>query len=93
MLPIEKSFEQLIDAAFTKINRFKDGNALFYSKFPKSRAVVSNWKSGKVVPTESDKGLFLKTASEVIKQLKIKEEKLDRANNQLLSEFTSLVSA
>jgi len=88
-----ENFMQLIDDAFAKINRFEDGNTLFYSRFHKSRAVVSTWKSGKVIPSETDKGLFLKTASDVIKELKVKKEAKDKENNKLLSEFTSLLSA
>lgn len=89
----EKKFTQLIDDAFAKINKFQNGNVFFYGRFHKSRAVVSTWKSGKVVPSEADKGLFLKTANDVIKELQVKKEEMDAENSELLNEFTSLVSA
>ena len=89
----DKSIKEIIEEAFAKINQFEDGNTLFYQKFHKSRAVVSTWKASKVVPSDQDIGIFIKTASEVIKELSMKKEKAVKENSKLMNEFNSLISA
>ena len=64
-----KSIVSVIGDTFEKINRFEGGNTRFYDRFHKSRAVVSTWKSGKVVPSDTDIGNFIRTANDTIREL------------------------
>ncbi len=89
----EKSFVALINEAFDKINKFEGGNTLFYGRFHKSRAVVSTWKSGKVLPTQTDILKFIKVSNEVIKECNAEIEKRNREQIELMTEFTGLISA
>ncbi len=88
----EKKTTQIINEAFDTINKFENGNALFYKKFNKSRAVVSFWKSGKITPTISDMIRFIKVSNEVIKTCRAKDEKVNERKAQLLDTFSHLVA-
>lgn len=88
----EKGVSDVINEAFAKINKFEGGNELFYSRFHKSRAVVSTWKSGKVVPVQTDMIKFMKVSNEVIKECTVESEKRNKEQSKLMNEFTNLTS-
>lgn len=83
----------LINEAFDKINKFEGGNILFFQRFHKSRAVVSTWKSGKVVPSDTDIGNFIRTANDTIRELSEEKARQEKENAELLNEFQTLLSA
>ncbi|MCF0060142.1 hypothetical protein MUK70_12895 [Dyadobacter chenwenxiniae] len=83
----------MIDQAFAKINQFPGGNTLFYTRFSKSRAVVSTWKSGKVVPSDKDLMEFLQVSNDVIKELRDIQAQSIVRQTELLEEFQSLILA
>ncbi|SDE83434.1 hypothetical protein SAMN04487996_107133 [Dyadobacter soli] len=89
----EKAFPILVKEAFSKINEFAGGNSLFYSKFFKSRAVVSSWKSGKVKPMPGDIIEFISVSTEVIRECQALRSKEEERQHELISEFNALVSA
>ena len=89
----ENTFKKTIDEAFNKINQFQGGNILFYKKFHRSRAVVSTWKAGKVIPQHDDILKFIEVSNEVIRECIAEKEARNKKQSELMSEFTSLVSA
>ncbi len=88
-----QTIPQIIGNAFDKINQFEGGNALFYERFHKSRAVVSTWKAGRVTPAQTDVTKFIKVSNEVIRELTEVRDRRREEQSFLLGEFSSLTSA
>ncbi len=89
----EKTFRQIIDEAFSKINEFEGGNALFYERFHKTRSDVSKWKTGRVVPSNSDIVKFIKVSNTVIKDCTVARNRLMKEHSKLVNEFSNLITA
>jgi hypothetical protein len=84
--------KDLIDRAFTKINQYRGANYIFYERFSKSRAVVSTWKSGKVIPSQKDISEFLSVSNQLIKEMQESMELSKLHQAKLMEEFQSLIS-
>lgn len=86
------AFPQLITQTFERINQYEGANDDFYRRYGKSRAIVSSWKSEKLVASYLDQTAFIKIASEVIQEYSSKHEALKTQNEQMIKDFQTLLA-
>jgi len=86
----QKEFAEIVSDAMARIKQLPGWRKEFASRFNKSNATISNWKSGKTKPSEEDKLHFLEVVTGIARDLGANRKKLIDRKERAMEEYSQL---